>query len=243
MFVIRLVERSGDGTTGPAGKYMVLDGITVRNLELLVNQTTGGNEGTLVGRVDSCNTAMGRRTIRHWLVSPLLQPAAIRARQEAVRQLMSCSKLQEVKTIMRKLPDLERLLSKIHSAGDAVKSKNHPDSRAVFFENHIYSTRKIMDLLSCLDGLKRCSAIMGQFTEENFESKILKNITNLEQEGGEFPDLSDLLQYFDNAFDQTSARKEGKIIPSKGVDADLDEANENIRILEGEMKEYLKEQK
>ena len=100
-----------------------------------------------------------------------------------------------------------------------------------------------MDLLSCLDGLKRCSSIMGQFAEENFESKILTNITNLEKEGGEFPDLSDLLEYFNNAFDQASARKEGKIIPSKGVDADLDEANENIRILEGEMKDYLREQK
>ena len=219
---------------------MVLDGITVRNLELLVNTSTGGTEGTLVGRVDSCNTAMGRRTLRHWLVSPLLQPAAIRSRQEAVRQLMTCSRLQEVKIVLRKLPDLERLLSKIHSAGDAVKSKSHPDSRAVFFENHIYSKRKIMDLLSCLDGLKRCTSIVSQFAEESFESKILKNITTLESEGGEFPDLSDLLQYFDNAFDQASARKEGKIIPSKGVDDDLDQANENIRILEGEMKEYLR---
>ena len=52
---------------------MVLDGITVRNLEIVVNNTTGGSEGTLLGRLDSCNTAMGRRTLRHWVVAPLLQ--------------------------------------------------------------------------------------------------------------------------------------------------------------------------
>lgn len=52
---------------------MVLDGITVRNLEIVVNNTTGGYEGTLLGRLDSCNTAMGRRTLRHWVVAPLLQ--------------------------------------------------------------------------------------------------------------------------------------------------------------------------
>ena len=62
-----------DEVKGPSGKYMVLDGITVRNLEIVMNNTTGGSEGTLLGRLDSCNTAMGRRTLRHWVVAPLLQ--------------------------------------------------------------------------------------------------------------------------------------------------------------------------
>ena len=173
----------------------------------------------------------------------LFQAPAITARQEAVRELISYTGLQNVKTILKKLPDLERLMSKIHSAGDAIKSKNHPDSRAVFFENHIYSKRKIMDLLTCLDGLKKCSSMLTSFSSENFESKILRNITTLEKDGGEFPDLTELLQYFDHAFDQASARKEGKIIPSRGVDAHLDEANDNISDIEGEMKEYLRDQK
>ena len=227
----------------PGGKHMVLDGVTVRNLELLANNSTGGREGTLVARVDSCNSAMGRRTLRHWIMSPLLQVAAIKARQEAVSQLMGFSGLQEVKKVVQKLPDLERLLSKIHSAGDAVKSKNHPDSRAVFFESQIYSKRKILDLLSCLDGLKKCSSMLDIFSEESFESKILKNITTLESQGGEFPDMNNLFQYFDNAFDQASARKEGKIIPSRGVDDDLDQADDNIAEITGEMKSYLKQQK
>ena len=227
----------------PGGKHMVLDGVTVKNLELLANNSTGGREGTLVARVDSCNSAMGKRTLRQWLMSPLLQVAAIKARQEAVRQLMGFSGLQEVKKVMQKLPDLERLLSKIHSAGDAAKSKNHPDSRAVFFENQIYSKRKILDLLSCLDGLKKCSSMLDHFSEESFESKILKNITTLESQGGEFPDMVNQFTYFDNAFDQASAKKEGKIIPSRGVDADLDQADDNIAEITGEMKSYLKEQK
>ena len=48
---------------------------------------------------------------------------------------------------MKKFPDLERLLSKVHAAGDKVKSENHPDSRAVFFEAERYSKRKITMLL------------------------------------------------------------------------------------------------
>ena len=173
----------------------------------------------------------------------MTQAPAIRARQEAVKELLGFSGIQNIRAILKKLPDFERLVSKIHSAGDAVKSRNHPDSRAVFFENHIYSKRKIMDLLSCLDGLKKCSSMVASFSNESFESKILKNITTLEKAGGEYPDLTELLQYFDNAFDQASARKEGKIIPSRGVDEDLDEADDSIAKLEEEMKDYLREQK
>ena len=69
----RVKLNSDEEVKGPAGKYMVLDGITVRNLEIVVNNTTGGSEGTLLGRLDSCNTAMGRRVLRHWVVAPLLQ--------------------------------------------------------------------------------------------------------------------------------------------------------------------------
>jgi len=229
--------------TGPTGKYMVLDGVTVRNLELLVNNTTGGTEGTLLARVDTCNTAMGKRTLRHWVVSPLLQKPAVISRQGAVKELIEFSNIQDVKMLLKKLPDLERLLSKIHAAGDAVKSQSHPDSRAIFFENDKYSKRRILDLLSCLDGFKKCKGLLENFSGQQFESKMLRNISTLESEGGEFPDLRDLLAYFENAFDQESARKEGKIVPSKGVDLELDEANKNIDIIAEEMKEYLRDQK
>jgi len=229
--------------SGPQGKYMVLDGITVRNLELLVNNTSGGTDGTLLARIDSCCTAMGKRTLRHWVVSPLLQKSGILSRQEAVKDLIAFDNMQEVKIILKKLPDLERLLSKIHAEGDSSKSKNHPDSRAIFFENDKYSKRKILDLLSCLDGFKKCESLLQSFRGQQFDSKMLKNITTLENEGGEFPDLRELLNYFDNAFDQESARKEGKIIPSAGVDEDLDEADKNLNIISDELKDYLKDQK
>ena len=35
---------------------------------------------------------------------------------------------------------------------------------------------------------------------------MLKNITHLEQNGGDFPDLSQVLEFFDNAFDHSNAR-------------------------------------
>lgn len=228
--------------SGPSGKYMVLDGMTIRNLDL-VPTPSGDSEGSLLARLDLCLTPMGKRTLRHWVVTPLLQPPAIRQRQAAVRELMSLSNAGEVRVQLKKVPDLERLLSKIHTVGDQKRSQSHPDSRAVMFETHVYSKRKIFDLLLCLDGFKTAMEIMHLLQGNDFESKILKNITCLEGEGGEFPDLRTILEYFDTAFDQNSAKKEGKIILSDGVDPDLDAANEQLNDLKQEMNEYLKEQK
>ena len=65
----------------------------------------------------------------------------------------------------------------------------------------------------------------------------------MEEAGGEFPDLTEILEFYDNAFDHQSARKEGKIVPSQGVDKELDEANEELSQIKRELDQYLKEQK
>ena len=228
-------------TKGPQGKFMVLDGTTVANLELVTN-SAGGQETTLQNLFNPV-TAMGKRALSQWILGPLLQPVAIRARQDAVRDLMAIQQLPQIRVVLKKFPDLERLLSKIHAAGDAVKSQNHPDSRAVFFDGDKYNKRKIWDLLSCLDGFKRCSEILAFFSSESFDSKLLREITKLETEGGQFPDLESLLEYFDVAFDYSEAKKDGKIAPKAGDCPEKDEAREGMRKLEKEMRDYLKEQK
>ena len=104
---------------------------------------------------------MGKRTLRHWVVTPLLQPSAIKQRQTAVKELMQLGEAGEIRTHLKKVPDLERLLSKIHTAGDMKRNQSHPDSRAVMFDGNVYSKRKIMDLLICLDGFKKSMEIMS----------------------------------------------------------------------------------
>ena len=45
-----------------------------------------------------------------------------------------------------------------------------------------------------------------------------------------------------NAFDQAEAQKEGKIVPRAGVDAEYDEALQQIDSTKKSLAEYLKEQ-
>lgn len=54
--------------------HMVLDGVSLSNLEVLRNSYDGGEKGSLWGFVNRCSTAFGRRLLRDWLLKPLLLP-------------------------------------------------------------------------------------------------------------------------------------------------------------------------
>ena len=109
--------------------------MTLRNLDVLVNSSTGTTTGSLLERLNRCNTAFGQRMLRHWLCAPLCQQEAIDDRLDAVEYLLNnTAAIEEVGKILKTLPDLERLVNKIHSQGSSLKAKNHPDSRAIFFD-------------------------------------------------------------------------------------------------------------
>ena len=88
-------EKPEQRVQGLRGKHMVLDGATVANLELLKN-STGGQEAALIN-LFSPVTAVGKRLLTQWILSPLLQPKAIKARQGAVKDLMDSEHLGQVK--------------------------------------------------------------------------------------------------------------------------------------------------
>jgi hypothetical protein len=52
---------------------------------------------------------------------------------------------------------------RIHAQGNAFRSKTHPDSRAVFFEDRIYSKKKILEFISTLTGFKSAEKIASLF--------------------------------------------------------------------------------
>lgn len=96
--------------------YMELDAATRRNLELTSSLREGKKEGSLLGIIDQCRTAMGKRTIRQWLELPLRDLGKIEARQEAVQEMLErATWRQEIREVLSKIYDLERLAGKTGS--------------------------------------------------------------------------------------------------------------------------------
>ncbi|XP_064174156.1 DNA mismatch repair protein Msh6 [Anguilla rostrata] len=237
------------GFFGQARQRMVLDGVTLANLEVLQNGSTGGGEGTLLERLDSCCTPFGRRLLKQWLCAPLCSPASILDRLDALEDLMGApGPASEAAELLKKLPDLERLLSKIHSMGTPLKSQGHPDSRAVLYEEITYSKRKIADFLSALEGFKTMRLIVSALepaATEGFRSRLLRQVAVCQADGGEglFPDLSAELQRWETAFDHQKARTTGVITPKTGFDPEYDQALAGIKDTERGLQEYLDRQK
>ena len=90
--------------------FMGLDPATLRNLEILRNNRTQQEEGSLLGVLDDTRSAMGGRLLRQWLTQPLVEVPAIDSRLATVEALTQNQVLLErMREQLGKLADVERL--------------------------------------------------------------------------------------------------------------------------------------
>ncbi len=97
------------------GEYMVLDGITRRNLELVQTIREGKKKGSLLWVLDFTCSSMGGRLFKRWVEQPLKDVQKIESRLEAVGELSSNEPLkEELRNYLKKMWDLERLCSRLN---------------------------------------------------------------------------------------------------------------------------------
>src|ERR1700689_2698125 len=94
---------------------MILDAVTVRNLELLEPLFAGeSRESTLIHVLDQTSTGMGGRMLRARLLRPCLQLEEIEARLDAVQEVFEATIARtEIRKLLAGVLDLERLLAKL----------------------------------------------------------------------------------------------------------------------------------
>jgi DNA mismatch repair protein MutS len=95
--------------------YLVLDAVTVRNLELIEPLFAGTDAGvTLFRSIDATVTPMGKRLLRSWMLRPSIEVAEINARLDAVgAQVKETVGREELRRALDGILDLERLLSRV----------------------------------------------------------------------------------------------------------------------------------
>ena len=96
------------------GAYMELDVTARRNLELTETLRSKEKRGSLLWVLDKTKTPMGARNLRSWLQQPLLNPAAIDRRLNAVGALVDNDMArQELRLALSGIGDMERLMGRI----------------------------------------------------------------------------------------------------------------------------------
>ena len=70
--------------------------------------------------------------------------------------------------------------------GSSVRSQDHPDGRAIFYEETTYGKRKISDFISTLEGFQASLKIVESFAPhvEDFHSRTLTRIVTLPDKEG-----------------------------------------------------------
>ena len=93
--------------------HLVLDNVTVRNLELV--ESLGGASGrTLLSVIDETVTGMGARLLRSWLLRPCVKRGEVEARLAAVQDLVASQIARDkLRSLLKEVSDLERLIGRI----------------------------------------------------------------------------------------------------------------------------------
>jgi DNA mismatch repair protein MutS len=95
--------------------HLVLDNITVRNLELTQALGVGGAARSVLDVIDETITGMGGRLLRSWLLRPSIHRGEVEARHGAVAELhASHMKRDGLRTALKDVADLERLTGRLN---------------------------------------------------------------------------------------------------------------------------------
>ncbi len=128
------------------GDVLPLDEMTRRNLELVEPLRPGAAGTTLLEVLDRTRTPMGARLLRRWLLAPLVDPAAIGARLDAVDVLAQDARGRDrLREALDGVRDLERL------AGRAALGRATPRELGALRD----SIQRLPDGHAALDGLER----------------------------------------------------------------------------------------
>ena len=93
---------------------MILDSVTVRNLELVEPAAGDDSSATLLKAIDQTCTGMGARLLRRWILRPEISLSEINDRLDAVGELKSQTIVrEELHKELEGILDLERLTSRV----------------------------------------------------------------------------------------------------------------------------------
>ena len=227
---------------------MVLDSQALHHLEILRVEYNPANpsEGSLFSLINHTCTNYGARMLKRWLCAPLLDVVAINDRLDAIEDLHNIENFgEEFCTGMRKIPDLERLLTRIYNYG--VKQAE----RVIIFEE--VSLVRLRDYQMTMNYITTARSHLVKLAvhREDFKSQLLKNLTNLRDissldseqliDPTIVPDPLELLNQFNNLIswegDENSSYK--LAIPRPGIDLEYDRIKKEIEAIHKGFESYL----
>jgi DNA mismatch repair protein MSH6 len=194
---------------------LVLDGQSLINLEIFANTVDGGPQGTLFNTLNRCVTPFGKRMLKQWVCHPLADSARINARLDAVESLLAQqSIMSQFSDSLSRMPDLERLISRIHA-----------------------QSIKVPDFIRVLEGFEQIDYTMAMLREIPAGDGVIGQLITAA------PDLKPKLDEWKEAFNKDRAISEHILVPAPGVEKEYDESQATVDACLQDLDEFLREAK
>ena len=221
LYYIRSTQRGTLDHVDRIGFYerqncLVLDAVTVRNLELIEPLFAGTDAGvTLFRCMDATVTPMGKRLLRTWMLRPSLDRTEIEGRLDSVEvQVKDTVRREELRRALDGILDLERLLSRV-----TLETAN---------------PRDVLALAASLARIPKVRTVLAELSGELSKERL--TAARLVALHAAIDELKDLREKIDRTLvpEPPLTLSDGGVIAA-GVDKDLDE----LRDLSRNSKQYL----
>ena len=97
-----------------ANDFLILDAVTLRNLDVVDARGENSNKRSLFGVIDSTVTGMGARLLKSWLLRPSIKRSEINTRLSAVSELTDTIFRDKIRHLLKEISDLERLVGRLN---------------------------------------------------------------------------------------------------------------------------------
>ncbi len=95
-------------------EHMVIDQTSLRSLEIERTMRSESTSGSLLGVLQGCHTAMGKRMLRQWLCYPLCDRAGIAQRQDVVQVMVDDTRFEEaLSETLSGVQDVQRITARL----------------------------------------------------------------------------------------------------------------------------------
>jgi DNA mismatch repair protein MutS len=179
-------------------EFMILDSVTLRNLEIVKNVRDEGDENSLYRILNCTKTPMGSRILKKWLLKPLLSVEKINLRLDAVEELTLDPLLRyDIRKWLSEVRDIERLVGRV-----------------------VYGNSNARDLIALKKSLAAVSPIRDMLLEKA-EVKLLAEIAEGLESFSELEDMAEMIETAIVDEPPVSVREGGMI--KLGYSSELDE--------------------
>ncbi len=187
--------------------YLQLDSAAVATLEL-TSSPLGGRRNTLWGILDYTKTPMGSRTLKEWILRPLLDTKEISARQTAVQALLENEAARdELALILKDVCDIERIMSRVATSSATPRdlaglrqSLNLCDKFKDWLLNYGSLLPELRDVFAKhFNKIKEISDLLSRALNENPPAKLSDGGIIKPGYNAELDEIIDLKQHADQA--------------------------------------------